>query len=310
VHPPAPLVALSTASVYPESTEVGFLLAAELGYDGVEVMVWTDPVSQDIPAIERLSARYGVPVLAVHAPCLAVTQRVWGTDPLERLRRSGDAANYLGASTVVVHPPFRWQRGYATAFADTVEEVAQQYGVALAVENMFPVRRAGLRAVPYAPSEDPTDVGHRYYTLDLSHTAAAGVDALAMMDRMGDGLAHIHLTDGSGATRDEHLVPGRGSQPCAEVLERLVNNFFTGVVVLEVSTRRARTRHDRAALLAESLLFARLNLQPSHAAVPPARSVQRDPVGRPPRSGRRPRVPSQAAARTEAVVTPGTDRAR
>jgi sugar phosphate isomerase/epimerase len=311
VQPPAPLVALSTASVYPESTEVGFLLAAELGYDGVELMVWTDPVSQDIQAIERLSARYRVPVLAVHAPCLAVTQRVWGTDPMERLRRSGAAADYLGAGTVVVHPPFRWQRGYSLAFADTVEEVAQQYGVALAVENMFPVRRAGLRAVPYAPSEDPTDVGHRYYTLDLSHTAAAGVDALAMMDRMGDGLAHIHLTDGSGATRDEHLVPGRGSQPCAEVCERLVNNFFTGVVVLEVSTRRARTRHDRAALLAESLLVARLNLQPSQPVVPAARAVRRDAPGRPNRSGRRARVPAQApAARPEAVVMPGTDRAR
>jgi sugar phosphate isomerase/epimerase len=95
----SPPVALSTASVYPESIEVGFLLAAELGYDGVELMVWTDPVSQDIGAVERLSARYRVPVLAVHAPCLAVTQRVWGTDPLLRMRRSAEAANILGAST-------------------------------------------------------------------------------------------------------------------------------------------------------------------------------------------------------------------
>ena len=31
---------------------------------------------------------------------------------------------------------------------------------------------------------------------------------------------------------------------------------------VEISTRRCRTRYERAALLAESLLFARLNLQP------------------------------------------------
>lgn len=259
----APPVALSTASVYPESTEVGFQLAAELGYDGVELMVWNDPVSQDIRAVERLSRRYRVPVMAVHAPCLAVTQRVWGADPLERLARSAQAANVLGASTVVIHPPFRWQRGYALAFSDVVDASTQRHDVALAVENMFPVRRAGVRACPYAPSEDPTDVGHRYYTLDLSHTAAAGADALAMVERMGDGLAHVHLTDGSGSTRDEHLVPGRGNQPCAEVCERLIRSGFAGVVVLEISTRRARTRHDRAAMLAESLLFARLHLQPS-----------------------------------------------
>ena len=255
-------VALSTASVYPESTEAGFELAAELGYDGVELMVWNDPISQDPRAVRKLSQRYQVPVLAVHAPCLAVTQRVWGTDPVERLRRSGQIAAYLGATTVVVHPPFRWQRGYALAFPDTVEEIAESYDVALAVENMFPIRRVGVSAVPYSPSDDPTDVGHRFYTLDLSHTSAAGVDALELMDRMSEGLEHIHLTDGGGSTRDEHLVPGRGNQPCAEVLERLVVGGFGGVVVLEVSTRRARTRHDRAALLAESLLYARLHLQP------------------------------------------------
>ncbi|HTK64660.1 MAG TPA: sugar phosphate isomerase/epimerase [Pseudonocardia sp.] len=260
--PHSPPVALSTASVYPESIEVGFLLAAELGYDGVELMVWTDPVSQDISAVERLSARYRVPVLAVHAPCLAVTQRVWGTDPLYRLEKSAEAASILGSSTVVVHPPFRWQRQYSREFADAVDLAAQQYGVAMAVENMFPVRRGAVSACPYHPSDDPTDVGHRYYTLDLSHTATSGVDALAMLDRMGAGLAHIHLTDGSGSTRDEHLVPGRGNQPCAQVCERLVTSRFDGVVVIEISTRRARTRHDRAALLAESLLFARLHLQP------------------------------------------------
>ena len=41
-------VALSTASVYPEGVEAAFEIAAELGYDGVELMVWTDPVSQDV----------------------------------------------------------------------------------------------------------------------------------------------------------------------------------------------------------------------------------------------------------------------
>lgn len=258
---PSPPVALSTASVYPEPVAAGFEVAAELGYDGVELMVWSDPVSQDVAAVDRLVQRHGVPVLAVHAPCLAVTQRVWGADPIVRIRRSVDAAARLGASTVVLHPPFRWQRRYAAAFADEVARAGEHAGVALAVENMFPVQRGPVRAVPYSPGYDPTEVGHAHYTLDLSHTAAAGSDALAMLDRMGDGLRHLHLADGSGSPRDEHLVPGRGTQPCAAVCERLVASGFTGVVVLEVSTRRCRTRYERTSLLAESLLFARLHLQ-------------------------------------------------
>jgi sugar phosphate isomerase/epimerase len=55
-------------------------------------------------------------------------------------------------------------------------------------------------------------------------------------------------------------VPGRGAQPCAEVLERLAHNGFSGTVVLEVNTRRAVNRDEREADLAEGLAFARLNL--------------------------------------------------
>jgi len=81
-----------------------------------------------------------------------------------------------------------------------------------------------------------------------------------MADRMGSQLAHLHLADGTGAARDEHLVPGRGTQPCAQVCLALAEGGFTGAVVLEVSTRRARTRPERRALLVEALLFARLHL--------------------------------------------------
>ncbi|OLL74302.1 Sugar phosphate isomerase/epimerase [Pseudonocardia sp. Ae168_Ps1] len=259
-------VALSTASVYPEGVAAGFEIAAELGYDGVELMIWTDPVSQDPRAIERLAHRHGVPVLAVHAPCLAVTQRVWGADPVHRLRRTVEVAARLGARTVVVHPPFRWQRRYADVFGDEVARAFEHDGVTLPVENMFPVKRGSISTVPYALGHDPTDIGYGAYTLDLSHTAAAEVDALDLMARMGDRLTHLHLTDGSGAPRDEHLVPGRGAQPCAEVCQALADGAFArdgGTVVLEVSTRRCRTRQERAGLLAESLLFARLHLAPT-----------------------------------------------
>jgi sugar phosphate isomerase/epimerase len=256
-----PPVALSTASVFPETVRAGFVLARELGYDGVELMVWSERLSQDVAAVRRLAEASGVPVVAVHAPCLAVTQRVWTADPVERLRRSVAAAGVLGARTVVVHPPFRWQRRYAAVFDDEVRRAEELSGVAVAVENMFPIVRRNVRAVPYSPGFDPTDVGYRHYTLDLSHTAVAEADALALLERMGDGLAHVHLADGSGAPRDEHLVPGRGTQPCAQVCELLTSSGFTGAVVLEINTRRARTRDDRAALLAEALLFARLHLR-------------------------------------------------
>ncbi|NUT93973.1 MAG: sugar phosphate isomerase/epimerase, partial [Saccharothrix sp.] len=138
-------------------------------------------------------------------------------------------------------------------------------GVAIAVENMFPVRRKlgrgrSVAVTAFRPSIDPTDVGHRNYTLDLSHASAAHMDTMELAKRMGDGLTHVHLADGSGLPKDEHLVPGRGTQPCAELLESLAPSGFTGQVVLEVNTRKAKTDADRRDLLAESLLFARLHV--------------------------------------------------
>jgi sugar phosphate isomerase/epimerase len=170
------------------------------------------------------------------------------------------AAQDLDASTVVIHPPFRWQRKYAEGFADLVRELEDSSGVAIAVEIMFPVRRFGRQVSAFDPSIDPTDVGYRNYTLDLSHTAAAGEDAMALRKRMGSGLTHLHLADGTGLPKDEHLVPGRGTAPCAEVCESLAKDGFAGQVVLEINTRRARTAAERARDLAEALLFARLHL--------------------------------------------------
>ena len=112
----------------------------------------------------------------------------------------------------------------------------------------------------FRPSIDPTDVGHAHYTLDLSHTAAAGMDALELAERMGSGLSHLHLADGTGMPKDEHLMPGRGTQPCAALLEKLAATNFGGQVVVELNTRSARTQARRVRELTEALLFARLHL--------------------------------------------------
>jgi sugar phosphate isomerase/epimerase len=255
-------VLLSTSSVFPEPTAAAFEVAATLGYDGIEVMVWTDAVSQDAGALKGLTEHYGVPVRSVHAPCLLVTQRVWSPNPWERLRRAAQLAEEMEATTVVVHPPFAWQRDYAKDFAGGLAKVqASHPGIKFAIENMYPVRVGRKEFVPYAPGWDPTVAGFDAYTLDVSHCAAARGDAIAMADAMGPGLAHVHLGDGTGEGRDEHLVPGRGTQPCGPLLASLAARGFTGSVAMEVATRRAASRAEREADLAEALKFARGHLE-------------------------------------------------
>lgn len=252
-------VGMSTAAVYPEGTAAAFAMAADLGYDGVEVMVQTEPLSQDADLLADLVQQHQIPVLSVHSPCLLVTARVWSTDPLVKLTRSVDMAERLGAETVVVHPPFVWQRAAAAIFAPSIAELGDRTPVRIAVENMFPVKVRGAVVNSYRPHWNPVSAGHRWFTLDLSHTATSGTDALELAAIMGDKLGHLHLADGSGSTKDEHLVPGRGGQPCGEILELLVRNDYRHSVVVEISTRGV-DRDEREIDLAEALSFARLHL--------------------------------------------------
>lgn len=257
----SPAVTLSTSSVYPGSCADAFEAAARLGYDGVEVMVWTDPVSRDPVALRRLADHYGTPVLSVHAPTLLITQRVWGRDPWTKLEMSVELAQDLGADVVVVHPPFRWQRAYAEGFVDGVRDLARRSGTAVAVENMFPWRAATRDLLAYSPGWDVVDEDFDQVTLDVSHAATSGSDAQELARKLGDRLRHVHLTDGSGSAKDEHLVPGRGGQPVAELLGDLVDGGYTGHVVAEINTRRSRAPGERERDLAETLAFARRHLR-------------------------------------------------
>ena len=253
-------VGLSTSSVYPESTASAFEIAAKLGFDGIEVMVGTDSTSQEPETLKALSDHYRMPILSIHAPCLLITQRVWGTEPWGKLQRAQAAAERVGAATVVVHPPFRWQRDYARDFVTGLERMRSETDVLFAVENMYPWR-AGPGSIPaYLPDWDVRNDDYPHTTLDLSHTAVSRSDAVEMARDLSERLAHVHLADGTGSARDEHLIPGRGDQPVSAVLALLVSSGFSGSVILEVSTRRAPDRAAREADLAEALAFARRHL--------------------------------------------------
>ena len=178
-----------------EGCASAFELASRLGYDGVEVMVWTDPLTREAGALRTLAELHGIPVLSVHAPTLLVTQRVWGTDPWVKVDRSVELAHELGADTVVLHPPFRWQREYARDFVDGVAVRENDTGMRLAVENMYPWRGpavSGGRGVP----------------------AALGPRAAALRPRDARPVAHGDVRlgrdgDGGRARRPAHAPPPR-----------------------------------------------------------------------------------------------------
>ena len=263
-------VGLSTTSVYPESTSSAFELARRLGYDGVEIMVGIDPVAADIDAVEKLRDYHEVPVLAIHSPCLLITQRVWGTDPWAKLERSAEAARRLDADVVVVHPPFRWQRDYARGFVEGVRRLAEATGILFCVENMYPWRTPGGELKAYVPGWDPTDLDYADLTLDLSHASTAGQQSIDLVRSWGSRLRHVHLTDGTGSSRMSISCQAEVTSARGECCSTSLSGILPGTSSWRSIRARAAPAHRREADLAESLAFARLHLA---APVHPSYSV-------------------------------------
>ena len=226
-------------------------------------MVGIDALSQQVDAVKQLSDHHEVPICAVHAPCLLFTQRVWGTDPWGKLERSAEMA--AGG---------RRRRGRRAPAVPVAEGLRRRLrrghrgagGVAPASRSRSrtcirggPPSRRGMEM--YLPGWDPSRGAVRQH----DHRPLPRRDrAQRRRSRWPSGwatrLRHIHLTDGTGSAKDEHLVPGRGVMRAEEFLRHLARTGFAGHVVLEINTRRCANREEREADLAESLEFARAHL--------------------------------------------------
>jgi sugar phosphate isomerase/epimerase len=262
-------IGMSTTCIFPGSVETNFRMARLAGFDGIEVMVTNDPVTQDPTALLALSEKYSLPILSIHAPVLFLTTFVWGRDPRVKLERSAQLAAAVGAGSVVVHPPFRWQAEYALDFERVVRETHDGSGIEICVENMFPWKVGGKNVKAYAPSPDPLDLDVQAMTLDFSHASLSGRDSLEYAMAMGDRLRHIHLCDGTksveeGNMFDEHMVPGYGTEPVAETLTWLAENHWAGNIVAEVNLRKIRDEKKKLAMLKETVAFAKRYLGQEH----------------------------------------------
>jgi len=259
---------MSTSCVFPLAAEDAFRLARQAGFDCIEVMVTQHRETQDAGALLALSARYELPIASIHAPVLPLAQFVWGGGPRGKLIGAAELAIAVGASVVVAHPPFIWEPRYARDFTTIVREIEHDYGLTVAVENMFPLSLGPAKIDVHSPSPDATLIDCASLTLDFSHAAVAGRDALELAIAMGKRLRHVHLCDGTvgeGRLIDEHLVPGHGSQPVAEVIRYLSAGGWNGSLIAEVHAPHGSSEAHLLDALNETVAYARAAL-----ATPPS----------------------------------------
>ncbi len=253
------------------SLEETFELIGQAGFDGAELMIMQDKVSQDPHRLGALAARYGVTVPAVHGPFLVATWLVFGTDPKGKLERCVRFAETAKVSTVVIHPPYRWQTQYADWLDEAIPRIRAETGITVAVENMFPVNVNG-HSLRFFSGTAPDELGRwPSLVLDTSHLAVVGGDLLAAWDELADRVAHLHVSNNDGRGRDTHGLLDRGVLPIGEFLEEVGAGGFGGAVTLELDVRT--WADDRPALL--EVLRENLDIARTHLAKGAARSHAR-----------------------------------
>jgi sugar phosphate isomerase/epimerase len=234
---PAPRLACSTSCFWMWELDRAFGAIAEAGFDAVELMVTRDPDTQASDVPRRLAKQEGVSIVAVHAPMLVFTRRVWGPNFLHIIERSGQLAKGVGAGVVVVHPPYLWELRYQAWLLGQLDHYREEHGIVVSVENMFHLWVGG-RPVRGHRWVSPSEVARfPQITLDTSHCGVDGQDILEALERVGHQTAHIHLSDNLGQQRDSHALPGTGILPLEDFVKRLPDAGFEGALSLELDLR-------------------------------------------------------------------------
>jgi sugar phosphate isomerase/epimerase len=272
-------VLLSTGSLHVIDVAHCFELAAEAGFDGIEIMCDDRWSTRDPDYLRTLSGRHGLPVLVAHTPFSRRLQGWPGADQLKRIHYTLELAGQVGAEAVVVHLPRKvgvvfidmdgrhvmlpWRSPFLPVkrWIEGGLPAARNGGpVKIALENM-PVNRFLGREwdVTWWNTVEAWSRVHAWLTLDTTHWGTKRIDPLAAYRAARPRVCHVHLSNFDG---QEHRLPHRGRLDLGALLREMAADGYSGTVSVELQPE-ALAFSDAGALrrnLRDSLAFCREHL--------------------------------------------------
>ncbi len=231
-------ILLSSGSLYTRPVEKAFRIALDTGYDGMEVIISEDLAGHGADSLLR-DLNEIIPIFVLHAPFNLIPG--WG-DRITALIKTVDLAKKISVPMVNFHPPewlnlevgfWRWMY----AIGDFQTELGGG-AVTIAMENM-PYGGRLLRLNPYILRRTEHMVHfiekrNLYLTFDCTHMGTANVDFEDNFLRLfrTKRVKNLHFSD--YRNKGEHLLPGRGTLPLANVLEYLKESRYDEMITLEI----------------------------------------------------------------------------
>lgn len=246
--------------------EEGIRRMARAGFDAVDYTfnemvrpdcVWNTERFRDYAAhLKAVAEECGICFNQAHAPFLFDWDTMWQTAGfdtviLPAVERSFQCAALLGVPQIVVHPihhiryhgneKMLWQ--WNTEYYHTLLPMAKQYGVRIALENMWqtdPLRGCGDADVFSHPEEfrdfldslnDPWAVA----CVDVGHAGLAGEDPVDLLRTLGHRVKALHIHDNHHKI-DDHTLPYLGKLDWEAITGALGEIGYSGDLTFEVTS--------------------------------------------------------------------------
>jgi sugar phosphate isomerase/epimerase len=249
-----PITTLSTGSLHTYGISRVFELAAEAGFEAIEILVDHRWDSRQPAYLSRLSRENGLPIVAVHSPFVPSVPG-WPSDPLGRLHKSAALARELGAGVVVTHLPLRVHGikieffglskrpmilpiplpvsgDYRRFLLNGLARFENEEGVRVGVENMPAKRILGRRVEIHSLNTLDALASLLGLTLDTTHLGTWQLNPVEVYERLKARIVHVHLSNFDG---EEHRLPQEGHLPLAEFLQGLKRDGYEGAVSVELN---------------------------------------------------------------------------
>jgi sugar phosphate isomerase/epimerase len=279
------MILLSTGSLYTYGLNRVFALAAEAGYDGLEVLVDARWDTRDPSSLAGLSSEYGMPIVALHSPFVPDIHG-WPSDSLGRLQKTVALAKEVGAGVVVSHLPLRvggleiramgfgggrflfplpWRRRgpyYHFLEANRLDELNSPGEVLVALENMPARHILGVKHNVFWFNRPEDLLRFPHLTLDTTHLGTWGLDPMEIYGQLREKVVHVHLSNFDGR---EHRSPQDGNMDLAGFLQLLEKEQYRGSVSVECDPDALAAGDGRLCLraLRRALSFCRKYFSPS-----------------------------------------------
>lgn len=261
------LLSLSTGSLFTLPLKRVFELAAESGFDGLELIINQD--FQRVNSVKLVRSLQEIAAIhSIHAPFMELDG--WGS-AIDSLKHSVALAAECGIPLVNFHPP-SWM-GFEIGFwrwfysvHDFQKELGLDGKVTVTLENMPWVGKWKVNPHILSSTQRLVDFirdHNLYMTFDCTHMGSGKTNFINdfFLCYNSGRIRNIHFSDyGHGR---EHLLPGHGILPLTRFLNHLRNTEYQSTVTLELDPREfPKGEQNILASLKEMLAFLRTETSP------------------------------------------------